>query len=112
ADEIARLYESREYGKALRLIMDLTDVVNRFVDDEKPWVLAKNPAKVERLHLVCSEALESFLTLPVYLAPVLPETARRVAAFLNVPALNWNTATRYAGPDHRIGEFRHLINRV
>jgi methionyl-tRNA synthetase len=112
ASEIAQLYESREYGKALRLIMDLTDVVNRFVDDEKPWELAKSPAKTGRLHAVCSEALESFLTLTVYLAPVMPETAKSASRFLNVASLDWKTATRYLGADHRIAEFRHLMNRV
>jgi methionyl-tRNA synthetase len=112
AGEIAGYYDGREYGKALRLVMELADQVNRFVDDEKPWELAKNPDQAEKLHLVCSEALESFLTLSVYLAPVLPETAKRVSGFLNVGTLNWETAARYLGAGHRIGEFRHLVNRV
>jgi methionyl-tRNA synthetase len=112
ASEIAELYESREYGKALRLIMDLTDLVNRFVDSEKPWELARLPPKTSRLHTVCSEALESFLTLTVYLAPVMPETAKSVSRFMNVASLDWQTATRYLDADHQIGEFRHLINRV
>ena len=112
ASEIAELYESREYAKALRLIMDLTDLVNRFVDNEKPWELAKIPAKTSRLHTVCSEALESFLTLTVYLAPVMPETAKSVSRFMNVASLDWQRATRYLDADHQIGEFRHLINRV
>jgi methionyl-tRNA synthetase len=112
AAEIASLYESREFGKALRKIMELTDVVNRFVDDEKPWELAKNPASTQKLHFVCSEALESFLTLTVYLAPVLPETAKRVSGFLNAASLAWTTASKYLGEGHRIGEFKHLINRV
>jgi methionyl-tRNA synthetase len=112
ASEIAELYESREYGKALRLIMDLTDLVNRFVDNEKPWDLAKIASKTSRLHTVCSEALESFLTLTVYLAPVMPETAKSVSRFMNVASLDWRTATRYLDTDHQIGEFRHLINRV
>jgi methionyl-tRNA synthetase len=112
AGEIAGYYDGREYGKALRLVMELADQVNRFVDDEKPWELAKNPDKAEKLHLVCSEALESFLALSVYLAPVLPETAKRVSGFLNAGTLNWETAARYLGAGHRIGEFRHLVNRV
>jgi methionyl-tRNA synthetase len=112
AGEVAQLYDAREFGKALRLVMELADRVNRFVDDEKPWELAKLPDKAARLHAVCSEALESFLTLTVYLAPVLPETAKRISAFLNLDALDWSTASRYLGAEHRIGEFRHLINRV
>jgi methionyl-tRNA synthetase len=111
-DEIAGLYDAREYGKALRLIMELADRVNRFVDNEKPWELAKDPAKAERLHRTCSEALEAFLTLSVYLAPVLPETATKVSGFLKAPPLQWKLAEKYLGADHQIGEFRHLINRV
>jgi methionyl-tRNA synthetase len=110
--EIAGFYEAREYGKALRLIMELADRVNRFVDDEKPWELAKDAAKSDRLHVVCSEALESFFTLSIYLAPVLPDTAKRVGGFLNAASLDWQAAGRYLGADQRIGEFKHLINRV
>jgi methionyl-tRNA synthetase len=112
AGEIAGLYEAREFGKALRFIMELADGVNRFVDDEKPWELAKAPSNLGRLHQVCSEALESFATLTVYLAPVMPETAGNVARFLNLPSLDWRSATRYLGEDHKIVEFKHLINRV
>src|SRR5262249_21644193 len=72
ADEIAALYNSREFGRAMRRIMELADAVNRFIDGEKPWELAKDAAKHGRLQSVCSEGLEAFRLLTIYLRPVLP----------------------------------------
>lgn len=75
--EIADLYEKREFGKALRQIMHLADEVNAYVDENKPWVLAKDPARSEELHQVCTRLLEAFRILTIYLKPVLPAVAEK-----------------------------------
>ena len=73
---IAEAYEQREFGKVMREVMRLADVVNQRFDEHKPWELAKDPARRAELHHVCSDALEAFFVLTVYLAPILPATAR------------------------------------
>jgi methionyl-tRNA synthetase len=112
ASNIAHLYAEREFGKAIREIMLLADEVNRFVDAEKPWELAKKPESSSRLHIVCSEALEAFRFLSIYLAPILPETARKVAMFLRVPEFSWEDSRKFLGSNHTIGEFKPLTTRV
>ena len=84
SDAVATLYEQREFGKAIREIMALADRVNRFIDAEKPWDLARHPDQSERLHQVCSDALRAFHDLSVMLAPVLPDTTARIGQFLGV----------------------------
>jgi methionyl-tRNA synthetase len=91
AAEIGALYEAREFGKAVRRIMELADAANQYVDSCKPWELAKNPAGTTRLHCVCTSALILFRDLTVYLAPILPDLADKVAKFLGVPL---STGTR------------------
>ena len=85
AAEIAALYEAREFGKALREVMALADLANQFVDERKPWELAKQAGKERELHEVCSSALELFRVLTVYLKPVLPKLAENAERFLNLP---------------------------
>jgi methionyl-tRNA synthetase len=112
ASEIAALYEGREFGRAIRRVMELADEVNRFVDAEKPWELAKRPDSGQRLHVVCSEAIEAFRFLAILLAPVLPRTAEQCARLLGVQAFAWRDLEHYLGEDHAIGTFQHLITRV
>jgi methionyl-tRNA synthetase len=112
AAEIAGYYEDREFGKAVRQIMLLADAVNRFVDAEKPWELAKQPGKEARLHIVCSEAIEAFRFLAILLAPVLPHTAKLAADLLGVKPFVWDDLKKYLGSDHTVGKFKHLITRV
>jgi methionyl-tRNA synthetase len=111
AATLAELYETREYGKALREVMALADRVNEYVDRHKPWELAKKPDQAAVLHDVCSVCIEAFRVLTVYLKPVLPALAAQVEGFLQVAALEWHDAARALG-DHRIGEYRHLMQRV
>ncbi len=111
ADVIADAYEGREYGKALRDIMALADVVNEYVDANKPWELAKQEGQEERLHEVCSELINAFKILSVYLAPVLPQVSEKVAAFLNVPALQWQDAKVLLG-EQVINKYEHMMQRV
>ena len=108
---VAELYEAREYGKALREIMLLADRVNAYVDQHKPWELAKKAGHEAVLHDVCSVCIEAFRLLSIYLKPVLPALVAQVEAFLNVPPLVFADAERALGA-HRIGEYRHLMQRV
>lgn len=111
APEIARLYEEREYAKAMREIMALADRVNGYVDAHKPWELAKHAEQAQRLHEVCSACIEAFRLLTVYLKPVLPALAARVEGFLRVEPLAFADAGRLLGA-HAIGAYSHLMQRV
>jgi methionyl-tRNA synthetase len=108
---VAELYEEREFGKALREIMGLADKVNEFVDANKPWDLAKQDGAEARLHDVCSTCIEAFRLLSIYLKPVLPALVAQVEAFLNVPPFSFADSARALG-GHRIGEYKHLMQRV
>lgn len=112
SETIAESYENREYAKALREIMALADMVNEYVDANKPWELAKQEGQEQRLHEVCSELINAFKVLSVYLAPVLPKIAEQVAAFLNVPALSWADGTQTLPAQHTIQTYQHLMQRV
>ncbi|HET9352164.1 MAG TPA: methionine--tRNA ligase [Burkholderiales bacterium] len=112
APGIARHYEEREFGKALRRIMELADQVNAYVDAEKPWDLAKAPDKSARLHAVCTVSLEAFRMLTLYLKPVLPGVAARAERFLNLPAQAWADVARPLSPERAINAYAHLMTRV
>jgi len=92
AAEIARLYEQREFGKALREVMALADLANQYVDEEKPWELSKHKSSEAKLQQVCSLAIDLFRLLTIYLKPVLPELAADAERFLNVTPLQWQHA--------------------
>jgi len=112
AAEIARTYESREFGRALREIMALADEVNAHVDRAKPWELAKQPGREDDLHAVCSEAIQMFRLLTLYLKPVLPRLAAEVEGFLGISPLSWRDADALLPQGHRIKEYKHLMARV
>jgi len=111
---IAQCYESREYGKAIREIMWLADIANKFVNDKAPWELAKRAGGTARdeLHEACSIAINSFYLLTLYLKPVLPAVAEKVEAFLNVPELGWNSGNSLLPANHKIAPYEHLLNRI
>jgi methionyl-tRNA synthetase len=112
AGEIAALYEGREFGKAMREVMRLADLANQFVDEQKPWDLAKQAGAEDRLREVCSTALNLFRLLTLYLKPVLPQTAAQAENFLGVARLQWSDAGQLLPAGHRIQEYRHLLGRV
>jgi methionyl-tRNA synthetase len=112
APNIAELYAERETGKALREIMLLADRVNAYVDQNKPWELAKKEGMEGRLHDVCSTCIEAFRLLTLYLKPVLPALAKEVESFLNCAPLQFADATRLLGAGHTIGAYQHLMQRV
>ena len=111
SDNIAEQYENREYARALRDIMALADVVNEYVDANKPWELAKQEGQDERLHEVCSELINAFTMLTAYLAPVLPKVAENAAKFLNLEAITWANTRETLG-EHAINKYEHLMQRV
>ena len=101
ADEIAALYEAREYGKALRRVMALTDLCNRYVDSLAPWDLAKDLDKNARqIHVGCSIALNAFRILTLYLKPVLPAVAANAERFLNIAPLRWDDVSTLLPVEH------------
>lgn len=111
SDTIAEQYENREYARALRDIMALADIVNEYVDANKPWELAKQEGQDARLHEVCSELINAFTVLTAYLAPVLPQTAANAAKFLNLEAITWANTRETLG-EHAINKYEHLMQRV
>jgi methionyl-tRNA synthetase len=108
ADAIAGLYEAREFGKATREVMLLADRVNSYVDQNKPWDLAKDAANSEALHQVCSVLVNCFSVLTRYLAPVLPDLARAVQDFVGQPMNDWNVDMDVQA----ITPYQHLMARV
>ncbi len=109
---IADFYEQREYGKALREIMLLTDKVNSYVDQNKPWDLAKQAGQDGRLHDVCTTCIEAFRLLTLQLKPVLPALAAQVESFLNVAPFSFTQAQSLLGAGHAINAYQHLMQRV
>lgn len=111
SETIAEQYENREYARALRDIMALADIVNEYVDANKPWELAKQEGQDARLHEVCSELINAFTMLTAYLAPVLPQTAANAARFLNLDTITWANTRETLG-EHAINKYEHLMQRV
>jgi methionyl-tRNA synthetase len=108
---IADLFNRREFSTAAREIMRLADAINQRWDASKPWELAKNESQLEVLRSVCEDTLCAFKNLTIYLAPILPVTAAKVATFLKLDSLDWsNTGHFPAG--HQIGVYQHLMQRV
>ena len=112
SDKIAQLYEGREYAKALRTIMELADKVNGFVDENKPWDIAKDPAREADLQRVCSITLEAFRMLSLYLKPVIPQVAAGVEEFLSLAPLNWGDIATPLSSKNPINAYKHLMTRV
>lgn len=111
-ETIEPLYEAREFAKALREAMLLTDRVNAYVDQNKPWELAKQQGMDARLQDVCTVCIEAFRLLTVYLKPVLPALAAQVEEFLKVSPLAFADAAKSLGAGHLIGDYKHLMQRV
>jgi methionyl-tRNA synthetase len=109
---VAELLAERDYGKALREIMLLADRVNEYVDQNKPWELAKQEGMEARLQDVCSACIEAFRLLSILLKPVLPALAAQVEAFLQVGPFTFDSGRSLLGAGHRIQEYKHLMQRV
>ncbi len=110
-DEIGQLYEQREYGKAIRLIMTLADKANQYINDKQPWVIAKTDKQSPELQAICSTGINAFRLLMIYLKPVLPAMAEKAEAFLAVDPLEWGDLDTLL-LDHKINKFKPLMTRV
>jgi methionyl-tRNA synthetase len=109
--EIAEAYEARDYGKAMRLIIELADRANPYVENAQPWVLAKNPENARQLQDVCTIGLNLFRQLAIYLSPVLPRLAQQCGQLLNDPITNWaQSQTPLTG--NSVNKFQHMLVRV
>ena len=111
-DEIADLYETREYAKALRRVMELADLVNGFVDSNKPWEIAKDPGKEQELQTICSVTLEAFRRLTLYLKPVVPNVAAGVEKFFNIAPMSWDDVNKPLSSKQAINPYQHLMTRI
>ena len=110
-ETIAGHYEKREYSRAVREIMALADRANQYIDERKPWVVAKEEGKEAELQAICSDGINLFRLLIGYLRPILPGTAEMAEAFLQVAPLTWEQlATPLTG--HNISKFKPLMTRV
>ncbi len=110
-ESIATAYENREFSRAMREIMALADKANQYIDEHKPWILAKQPDQDDQIQAVCSVGLNLFRLLMIYLKPVLPQVAQDAEAFLQVPSLSWNDI-HHPLLGHHIGRFKPLMQRV
>ncbi|MGP4844252.1 methionine--tRNA ligase [Marinobacter sp. 1Y8] len=109
-EEIAEHYEKREFGRAMRRIMELADIANQYVNDMEPWVLIKDENRAAEVQAISTNAINMFRLLMTYLAPILPQTAQASEAFLNAP-LNWNERANLL-EGHSINKFKPLMSRV
>ncbi|QWE08099.1 methionine--tRNA ligase [Polynucleobacter ibericus] len=112
SEKIAELYEGREFAKALRTVMELADKVNGFVDENKPWEIAKDPEREADLQRVCSITLEAFRMLSLYLKPVIPQVAAGVEEFLSLSPLSWADINTPLSSKNPVKPYKHLMTRV
>ena len=109
-DDIAALYETRDFGRAMREIIALADRANQYIDDKKPWVLAKEEGREQEVQDVCSTGINLFRVLITYLKPVLPEMAARAEQFLQID-VDWHSL-KSPLTDHQLDVFKPLLQRV
>ena len=110
-ESIALLYDQREYGKAIRIIMALADLANQYINDKQPWVIAQTDKQSLELQNVCSTGINAFRLLICYLKPVLPTMAASAEEFLRVKPLQWQDSENIL-LSHKINKFFPLMTRV
>lgn len=111
---ICQYFENREFSRAVREIMALADLANQYINDVKPWIIAKDGARVDELQAVCTQGLNLFRMLVTWLAPVVPKLAERSGEFLRLPITAENALEQVTKPllDHQIGPFVRLLDRI
>ena len=110
-EEIAEAYESCDFNKAIRLIMELANRANPYVESKEPWVLNKDPEKLDELRDVCTVALNLFRQLAIYLQPVLPRLAEQTGQLLGDPITHWDQSqSPLLGTS--VNKFKHMLQRV
>ncbi len=110
AETVAQHYENREYAQAMRDIMMLADKANQYIDEMKPWALAKEAGREQEVQAIYSMGINLFKVLAIYLKPVLPKTIEQAEQFLNVEPLQWQNKQALLG--HSINKFKPLMSRV
>jgi len=111
SETIAMHFEKREFSKAMRQVMALADKANRYIDENKPWILIKDDSKLDEVHQVCTQGLNMFRSLMVYLTPVIPAVADDARAFLGESQWHWDDASQPL-LGHPINKFKPLLMRV
>lgn len=111
SDTIAELYENRQFSRAMREIMSLADIANQYIDEHKPWVLIKDEERREDVQKICSQGINLYRILIIYLKPVLPQLAQDSEDFLNDQDLEWIDLKKPL-QNHHLNEFKPLMQRV
>jgi len=111
AQHIKELYINRKFSEVVKIIMALADRANEYINDSKPWEIAKDEQQSERLHQLCSSNINLFRLLTLYLKPIIPVTAKAVEKFLNIEPLTWEDSQTYL-VDHKINKYKHLAKRI
>ena len=111
---ICQYFENREFSRAIREIMALADLANQYINDVKPWIIAKHDTRADELQAVCTQGLNFFRMLITWLAPVVPKLAERSGEFLGHPITTENALDQVTKPllDHQIGPFVRLLDRI
>lgn len=112
AEEMALLYESRRYSEAAQKIMAQAEKVNRYLEQEKPWELGKDPERSEQLLRVCTAALNAFKDLALCLKPFMPRFAAAAEEYLACGPLMWSDLSQPLPAGHAPGKFKHLMKRI
>jgi len=111
SENIANHFERREYSKAMRIVMSLADKANRYIENKKPWLMVKDAEQADDVQAVCTQGLNMFRTLMVYLTPVIPSLATDVQALFREDPWSWDAAiTPLLG--HSISKYKPLLTRV
>jgi methionyl-tRNA synthetase len=111
SETIAEHFERREFSKAMRLVMALADQANRYIDEQKPWVMIKDEARLDEVQAVCTQGLNMFRSLMVYLTPVIPAVAEEARTFLGEDSWDWDSACKpLLGAS--INPFKPLLTRI
>ncbi len=110
-DLIVQYYEEREYAKLIKVIMQLVDEINVYVDTTKPWLLARDESKSLELHETCSTLINAFKYISIYLKPIVPEIVAQIETFLNIKQLQWSDLNTNLG-EHTINNYTHLATRI
>lgn len=110
-DNISEHYATLQYSKAMREIMQVADLANQYIDQHKPWVLAKEKPVSAEVQAIATQGINLFKVIATYLKPVLPITTKKIEAFLNIDELTWDNR---AEPllNHNINKFQPLLSRI
>ena len=111
SDVIAGMYENREFGQAMRVIMALADRANQYLDQEKPWLLIKDESQKDQVQAICTMGLNLFYVLMIYLKPVVPSIVNAAEAFLNIDSRSWSGINETL-IDHQIKNYKPLLIRL